>query len=362
MAEIRLARCADIPALQRFFHEHWRANHILSRDEALLRWQYGRGVPGMEGESLTMLLVIEDGGIHGMLGFIPVTMRLTDGREVAGVWLSHWLVVERLRASGAGLQLLARLRQLGYEAIGVLGINATVQELYRRLGFTIIDDLPRHLAITDMDGARSLAKAAGLSLAATTLGEWLAPELAMPACVGEWKGTFGGAIKRWLCQFSASNGGTVRDAGYMEWRYMAHPRFDYRYLVRQVDGEVDGVAVWRIEQVRDRGERVLRVIELMATEDAAGELATGLTATARREGACFADLYGTRLPERGLREAGFRRLAADSSLGHWPSRFQPLDAGYTWLSGAVWCRDGNNLIDPGQVVISKSDGDVDRPN
>lgn len=361
---IRLARDQDVPALQRFFHEHWQTNHVLSRDRELLRWQYGRPMVGQPSNQLSMLLAEADQAIQGILGFLPVSMSDSSGRSRPGAWLSHWKVLEEHRASGAGLMLLQALRRLGYDAIAVLGINDTVKELYRRLGFIIVEDLPRYLAIVDPVAAQALARACNLQIPDRTLAAHAGDcQTTLPAtpCVAP-LARLDEQVEPWLAQWNHDHPGTNRTLDYLRWRYQNHPRFTYQHLGAWQDDQLVGLLTWRLETIRDRSERVVRICDLLAAGATAGALARAVLQIASREGACFVDYYSSLpLPESCLR-AGFFLPAGGSELCRWPSRLQPLDAGYTWMSGAIWSRDGADRLMTPLTYLSKSDGDVDRPN
>ena len=84
--DIRIAACreAELPALMRFIGTHWRAGHILSRDETLLRWQFdptlikGRSLPGP-----SVMLAWHGDEIVGILGLIGFDLNVAGASCVA---------------------------------------------------------------------------------------------------------------------------------------------------------------------------------------------------------------------------------------------------------------------------------------
>src|SRR3954452_24921322 len=105
---IRIRSCTnnDIPAIMRFIDQHWQPGHILSRDEALLRWQFQPGE--MEAELFTgptVMLAVVDGEIGGMLGVTPFNFNV-HGDVGRGVWLSQWLCIPALRSYNIGLPMM----------------------------------------------------------------------------------------------------------------------------------------------------------------------------------------------------------------------------------------------------------------
>ena len=123
--DIRIAACreAELPALMRFIGTHWRAGHILSRDETLLRWQFdptlikGRSLPGP-----SVMLAWHRDEIVGILGLIGFDLNVA-GVPVAGAWLSHWFALPEYRARNVATRLILAVRGLGLEVLGAVGAN-----------------------------------------------------------------------------------------------------------------------------------------------------------------------------------------------------------------------------------------------
>lgn len=363
---IRFVAANDLPALQTFFHQHWRADHIMSRDAELLKWQYGRCHAILpEGAEFSFLIVEADDRIVGILGFIPVDFN-QGGEIVPGAWLSHWLVLEEYRAGGAGLLLFRRLRDLGVQVIAVQGINDTVKKLYGSLGFHIIDDVPRWVGILDPARVEALVADVGVQLEAGEMDEFAIPagSAAEATCTELVSAPLGDEWDHFWADASATVMGAVRDADFLNWRYLRHPSFDYRLvLARNREQRLEGLAAYRVETIRDRVEKVLRVTDLIATDAGAAALVEGIRRTASEQGAVFADFYcSSQVAAAPLQEAGFARLRPGPGIGRLPSRFQPLDAVYVELSGAIWAAAGKGLIEHPGFYLSKADGDVDRPN
>jgi len=136
---------------------------------------------------------------------------------------------------------------------------------------------------------------------------------------------------------------------------------------RASDGAVEGIAVWRIEQVRDRPIRVLRIVEFLGSAAAQEVLVRAALDAARDAGAAVGDFYcASPRVARPLAQAGFALAPTDAAGGLLPSRFQPLESQYfpmttlLRLPGA-WRGRVQDLLDEGRLYITKSDGDQDRP-
>jgi hypothetical protein len=121
--------------------------------------------------------------------------------------------------------------------------------------------------------------------------------------------------------------------------------------------------VSRVEQVRDRPESVIRVVEALGELEALAGLAQELVAEGAEAGVAFADFYCT--TDRyapALEEAGF---VPESSLDEsFPSHLQPLEPVPRPLTAAFRLRSDGGESDPLEAsdpYFTRSDCDQDRP-
>ena len=377
---IELCREVDVAPLMRFIGTQWRARHILSHDEPLLRWQFapellrGRDAPGP-----TVLLALLGGEIVGMLGLTGFDLNLTGVRSPAA-WLSHWFVALAYRGFNVALRLILAARDLGIAALVTLGSNEVSTKVLERLGFEVIPSLPRWVGVFDAAAAAELVcganpkvsfedalrscrgylvepKGAGVPQGGLQPGGW------SPVAAAEWDRLWNERLAKHLV-------GASRDAAYLRWRYVEHPRFEYevRFAQRDTDGAVEGMAAFRVEQVRDRATRVLRIVEFLGSAAGEATLVRAIIEAARDSGAAIADFYcSSARTAQAFERAGFKREIADSPGVALPSRFQPLEAEHLPITVLArlpppWGGTLRELVEDGRLYITKSDGDQDRPN
>jgi Acetyltransferase (GNAT) domain len=381
-ADIRIAACReeDVPVLMRFIDGHWSAGHVLSRDETLLRWQFdhtriaGRGLQGP-----AVLLAWHREHVVGMLGLTGFEWN-AEGIPMTGAWMSQWLVAPDQRSHGVAMRLLGAARALGLDVLGTLGANDVATKVLSTLGWELIRDVPRWIGVMDQRQTAALLTASDAALT---------PEVAerlcqrhhvvdgMPASrsaehidVVRWSPRYAAPWDRfWEEQLAGRLVGARRDAAYLRWRYAEHPRFRYElWLARQsVDESLLGITVFRVEQVRNRSERILRILEFLASPEAEGALAETIAQAAREQGVAFADFYcSSPRAARGLEGLGFKLAMADPEEPAFPCRLQPLEGGYFRMTGLLQVPPKQRgklarLIDLGRLYVTKSDGDQDRP-
>jgi hypothetical protein len=166
--------------------------------------------------------------------------------------------------------------------------------------------------------------------------------------------------------------GAARDLDYLQWRYLAHPRFTYR-VVAVKEGARTGVLIWRLETIRRATpegrvdvDRIARVVELLPASPAnASELLAAAMSQMNAAGALGADFYGYHSETNcALERAGFIDTAKIPDGEHLPSRFQPLDGKGGGILSAMFLKE----TAPGFAgedspwYWTKSDSDQDRPN
>ena len=377
---VELCREADVLPLMRFIGTEWRAGHILSRDEALLRWQYApERLKGLRAPSPTVLLAWMGSELVGMLGLTGFEFNVA-GETFPAVWLSHWFVAPSYRRYNAALRLLDATRPLGVEVVATVGANEMASRLIQQLGFEVIPSLPRWVGVFDAGAAAELVCAAnpgtGLEDAeglcrshVVDLRAATAPEGGFRAVC--WSATAAAAWDRfWSERLAPQLVGARRDVAYLQWRYLAHPSLEYhmRFAQRETDGAVEGLTVFRIEPVRDRAIRVLRIVEFLASAAGEASLVRSLLEAARDSGAAMGDFYcSSARAAQALMRAGFARQAADAGGVVFPARLQPLEAGHYRMTTLIRLPQASRgtlpqLVEQGGLYITKSDGDQDRPN
>lgn len=379
-ARIEGCKSDEIDELRQFIDGYWRQGHTLAQDEALLRWQFDPSRANSKMfQGLSVLLAWEDGRIVGMLGLIPFDLNLR-GVVTPGVWLSQWYAAPATRTRGLGLELLWAARDLGYEAVFALGANEVARTIYSILGFEMLPEMPRFVRVFDVEKtARLLAEAEPKGdpntfrqlCAGYTVRAGVQESTNERVNVSHWEGPFGADWDSfWTGHLTPLMVGPNKNSSYLNWRYVDHPTFKYeiRMAHEAATGKVMGASVFRVEEVRDHEEKVLRVVEFLSTPEAVGPLAGSVQQSALECGVAFGDFYSTSEQLAApLRSMGFRRYLVDGESPGFPSRFRPLDPGHDRIAGAFWLSKTlrssiGELLRLEDFYITKSDSDQDRPN
>jgi hypothetical protein len=170
------------------------------------------------------------------------------------------------------------------------------------------------------------------------------------------------ASELWNRTWGASAAGGQRSAEFLNWRYVSHPRFAHRLFELRRDGTLEGLAVSRLEQVKDSPLRVARLLELVADERHAPALLTAAADDAAGAGAAMIDFFiATARLDAALRSSGF--VDGDQPPASFiPVLYQPIDRSRTGILFMANLRNAPDAAAISEWYVTKSDGDQDRPS
>lgn len=352
----------DMEAFTAFFAKYWGPNHILARDPAFARWQMAVRTRDAEafGRAAVAGVAYFDGPeMKGFIGAMPMDFNI-GGDVRPGAWLCNLLAAPETHAKGIGLKLMTAVHDMPVDIVGAVGINLNVIPMYRAMRYVSGPRVPRFIRVLNPSGFERLVGSFDWQPYTRNRRTALAP--VRVETVTEMPPDWNVA---WARIASRGYVGTNRDAGFVEWRYLSHPRLNYSAAIaRDTSGQVSGLAVWRDEPVRDSDLRVGRLIELLALNQmsllALAEHAAECVAAA---GCIMIDHYSTMSMARDLELAGWWPETAADPVDI-PGLFQPLSRKRRDMNYAVRFlrRKDAEAMAVTDICIVKSDGDQDRPN
>ena len=359
----RLIDAAEVDRVLAFFRDFKRPGHILGHDRDFLLWQFSpERCRGFEQAGLSAITLWDDDEIVGFLGVIGCGFNW-NGAASDGGWLCNLIVAPEYRALGGWMRLMKSVHRLPISVAGVVGFPPKIGQLYRAMGYHIREHLYRFIRVLDPeqteeivagDGWRALFRPSSVSP--------IAPDLRIESLT-----SLDQLWDRFWQRFSEQGYfGANRNSSYINWRYLRHPRMQHLVKVAvAADGEIQGGAVYRVEQVKDHPVRVLRLLELMALSDAAYKSILGtITRDAGELGVAFIDHYTTRPLHQVFGDVGWFE-ESDLQDTVVPGLFQPLVRERRDLNVGV--RLFGPLVQRGvdlrrDLHVVKSDGDQDRPS
>ena len=333
MLEIRFCRLAEIEKLQRFLHEKWKANHILSVNKELLLWQHHEW--GSEFLNFVVAVLESTGEFVGILGFIPLWKFDTNLKHTRQIWLSLWKTDERpeLRP-GIGLSMLSYIEEkLEPQSIGVSGINETVIPLYEWLGYKTGE--MNHYYILNPAAESIISnnlrlpdiKANGTSNRLYRIDNpkdfvWQTP-VYMPE----------------------------KGIDFINNRYQTHPWYQYKFLRMALNNGEFALIVYRKVKVAD--EFCLRIVDIWGDLKKAGDCTTYWVSILNEEQAEYVDCLNAGWDPKTFQKMGFYIKSGAEVI---PEYFEPFEQKNVLIRYAVHSADDRPYI------FFKGDGDQDRPS
>lgn len=367
--QIRLFRKEETAVLQSAIDRLWAKNHILSRDEQLLKYMFlhnpvNQSVIGSDDYGFVGAWHNDD--VIGLFGLMYFNFNV-KGQIKLGCTPTNWIVPPEYRQTGAGLAMMREMFRRNPAFVLNLGINQNVAQLYSRMGgYSVLPDMPRWIGIVNKELTTELLLLGDKSY----LRYW--NEIKPIRTNSNNRICFELDKEKWdqwyWSTFAKRSVGFVRDYSFILWRYIQHPSFNYKViLATDANGNYSGLMVIRIEEILNQTARIGRIVEFMANDqDSSVCLANYLVEFGKE--LLFFDFYCfSSISSWGLETIGFKRVHKnDKDKLVVPTRFQPLDLEITYLMAAAYVSKDLlreiNLIDDQMWYITKGDADQDRPN
>ena len=247
----------------------------------------------------------------------------------------------------------------------VIGISPIAYKIYQMLGWMVIADVPRWIAITRIK---------------ETIENLLPDDSTLPylprAIPCELKTSYRVQFdtldedkwdKFYHEQFAPMTIGTYRDYKFLKWRYMESPVLKYHFLTITDESETYcGLAVVRIESILNGQFMIGRILEFIAVKAEASVALANAVITFNRDVLMWDFYCLSDITAFGLESIGFRKLPFWLDKVMMPTRFQPVDYVHMKLNAAIWLSERAkkklDTLNTCQWYITKGDADQDRAN
>ena len=331
---LRFGDNADVSIVTKFIDEHWKQEHILSRDRELFEYMY------LEKDGRLNFVIAFDpqsNEVIAILGYIPSDV--LHSRISLSMWKAR--PDAHLRKYKAGLAVLRFLiDELKPESIYSCGINVDTRDVYHFLGYSC-DVMNHHVIINNEIAEFKIIKNPPMSSFYSHSSELAVSSLAVIKSDEELRNA---ASK---LEFSQ----TLKDIDYLCHRYLRHPRFKYEVREVLLHDKTVGILFFRRLFVNDRS--CIRIIDVVGAEVCISNAVDSLVLEMHRNGDEYIDLLSWGIDSVELERLGFlnRRIFSACVV---PELFSP----FTQTNVDRWMF--TNL--PKFEIIYKGDGDQDRPN
>jgi len=329
MENISFCSVEDIEKLQKFIHEKWKENHILSIDKRLMDFQHKSG-----NKYNFVIAKNSKDEITAVLGFIPLSQYDVNLQGHSDLWLALWKVDESSALPGIGFTLLKWLEEeMQPRSIGAIGINKNVKKIYDILGyktgvlnqFYILNPFIKeyHIAKGDFDRATGSRPKSSSTIEEIQLDN----------------------IE--TVDFLHS---PIKSKAYFENRYLKHPSYNYFLLGAYTNDVLQAVFVVRRIEVKQSA--CLRIIDIQGKYANIGSVEDSFISILQRYNSEYIDCLNYGIPEQQFIDWGFNLRNQQTII---PNYFEPF------LDENVDILFAYKSEEP-DYVIFKGDGDQDRPS
>lgn len=347
----------DKNRLQEFYAQIYRPDHVLMND-AFLQW-WLRDNPFWKGDGFSCKIAVDGEKIVGHFAYVPVSI-WAMGKIYSGVWTGNFIVDEFYRWRGIGGALIKSIMD-EYQATMDVGANAPAEIILQKKGWMHFGNLHRFVGIFDEQSAAPLAikkEAPGHCLIRVPDGRDNQTAISE---VAEFSDDYDAFWEKFRQGIAAA---TDRSAKFLNWRYVKHPLFQYRMLEAKSGGQTTGIAVYRIDPIKDMKRPAMRIVEFFAEPEAEDALLTQLLELAKKENVVLADFFcASKKFGAALARFGFCAQPYSSQIAR---LFYPivLSAREISFNGAN-CQGGlpKDIFKNQELwYVTSGDGDQDRPN
>lgn len=231
-----------------------------------------------------LAMMDRDRNILALDAFVPWTT-VGNGRDYVTVWDFEWINFSEI--PGLGRQLLKELRQRTEVYCGY-GLNELSKNAFQKLGFTMRNEIERYVAIIDARACWQLFEKFAVAGQREFLFENEAARTESAYVVIDQLESLSGDY--WTAHQERFAFTSNKSIEALEWRYIRHPfiKYDFVSLSRTAN---EGLAVLRLERIKDTEQKVLRVLELLPVGGCESALAEAVVAFAADNGAIVADFF-----------------------------------------------------------------------
>ena len=341
------------PALKRFTEKVLGAD-VCARRQRVIDTYHDR-MPGRERTPLRHVLM--DGDIvAGTLGYMPVDF-LVGGKRMQARYTHDLLVDPEYRGGGLGKVIVGHARELGDFFPGGMWMTGACWKIHQTTGFDDVTELVTYTAVLDPASFTARRNFSPVKAVVGRAGLGVKRLQALQRArkmVGSARSTIASMDRMdpaldaaWLELAKTYDITRVRDAGYINWKYMDHPRLQYRLVVAMQGGKPSGYLIWRAAPKDYAEQRAVIADFLVARDDTRTleEMVSRVLLDASAEGIDAVAIISTQsFAVAALQKLGF---VAGGSRNAW------VIANWKDVMPAEWVTDLNRW----HMCMGDSDGD-----
>jgi GNAT superfamily N-acetyltransferase len=354
----------------RFYKEFYGSEYIFTRRE-FFNWNFFS--PLRPDARCGQRVAVDGDKVIGVMGVLAWPLQI-QGRPNIGEYNINLYLDPTYRGHRLGQRLLENVCD-GYAYSISSGYNERTFSMYERLGRVYHWEMLRLIKCFDAEACQKLMESAtrfaeldapAKRSASALIAESVATTLDAPKLAFEKVKRFDAAWDVAWERIRRSYGFTTwRSAAFLNWRYIDYPYPLYTCHVARDREEIVGLIVLRVEA--PQLGTIIRIVDLVCTDEARGEMLAFAERFAKERGAIFMDfIFQGAMDFPLLARSGYRELIERTSGAQLlPIDFNPLRHrdGIQILVTFLEREDAACAeVERGDFYLVKGDGDQDRAN
>lgn len=337
-----------------FYRDFWNRSIMLA-DKKFYEWQF-KMAPKNNG--LDNCMVAYDEKAQRVIGVMGLNERdfLFNGESVKGAELTTWIVDPSTANRGAGAKILETIVDRFDFMIG-MGITEQALSVYMRKGFRFLSRIPRYIRILDLDAIKEHCQMN--SLGPKLVAHWSIPNVYPYEIVDVNDQIISTANKEASYYLNLYS----RNVDDIQWRFNSHPYFEYKiYAVRSPSEKHPSIVVMRVHETKE-SLTFLHLIDVIGPVGNVLAVTSFVEDFARNNKIPVIDFYCTAGEINRFFIANKWFSTNDDMCIRVPHLFSPIELREPPTTSVVYQAKGKmeEIANMGNLYISKSDADLDRP-
>jgi len=330
--------------LQDFFGK----NYYGAKKE-FIQWQYKNSVFQRDKDNYSILAAFKNENILAIDAFLPWKF-IIDGKEKSGNWDIEWLNNSKIK--GLGRKLVEKVSDSADIYCGY-GYNSYSENAYKKINFQLNNEIERRIAFLNEKKCLELFENNyNSSFIKENIVHKKSSKYYIHTSIKSISDNY------WKSLINDKRVISYKGLDYLEWRFFSHPYIGYKIISNKQNAE-DGIAVLRIEQIKNKDEKIVRIVDIMPVKGKEKLLQDAIFSYCYKMNIVFVDFYCVSYSiAKKICPEPFISIEQHKEFDI-PMLFQPIEIRKRKSINFVLNNNSNIIFDFEDIYATKADSDQD---
>lgn len=246
-----------------------------------IQWQYKSSVFQKDKDNYSILAAFYNDKIMAIDAYLPWKFFI-DGKEYSAVWDIEWL--NNSKVKGLGRKLVKNVND-SMDLYCGYGYNSYSKKAYNSMGFSLNDEIERKIAFLDEEKCIELfSNDENDAFIRSNIVKFKESNFFLHKSIDTISDNYWNSLLKNMRVVS------YRAPDYLQWRFFEHPYINYKIVSDEKNAE-NGIAVLRIEQIKNSPYTIARIVDLMPVTGQENRLLDAVISFCNQEKIVFVDFY-----------------------------------------------------------------------